>query len=126
MVVEALRKDFGVRGALDSFETESDTLRVMFAGPGRRDDVVIERADSQTTVTHLTRGLIGVILDLHCGKATGPVWGVVIDGVCVLLLTVSATGLILWSSLRNRARHGLAVMLLGLFVGVGVYVLFVP
>jgi len=54
------------------------------------------------------------------------VWGVVIDSVCVLLLTVSAAGLILWSSLRHRARHGLAVMGLGLLVGVGVYVLFVP
>ena len=98
---------------------------MVFAGPGRRDEAVIERADGRTTVTHLTRGFLGVVLDMHRGKSTGLAWGVVIDSVCVLLLTVSATGLILWSSLRNRARHGLAVMGLGLLAGVGVYVLFV-
>jgi hypothetical protein len=125
-VVEALRKDFGVRGALDSFEAEPDTLRVVFTGPGRRDEAQIERADGQTTVTHLTRGLLGIVLDMHRGKSTGAAWGLIIDGVSVLLLTVSATGLILWSSLRNRARHGLAVMALGLLAAVGVYVLFVP
>ena len=50
----------------------------------------------------------------------------VIDGVCVLLLIVSTTGLILWQSLRSRGRYGLVVMALGLGVGVGVFYLFVP
>ena len=125
-IVELLRKDFGVRGALDAFEVEPDSLHVVFSGPGRRHEVTIERADGQITVTHTVRGCLGVMMDLHRGKSTGFAWGLLIDGVCVLLLVVSVTGLILWSSLRNRAQHGLAVMLLGLAAGLGIYYVFVP
>jgi len=125
-VVELLRKDFGARGTVDAFEAEADSLRVVFAGPGRRDEAEIGRADGRVTVTHSSRGLLGLLTDLHRGKSTGRAWGLLIDGVCVLLLVVSATGLVLWSSLRSRGRHGLAVLGLGLAASAGVYYLFVP
>jgi hypothetical protein len=127
-IVELLRKDFGVRGALDDFDDKDEgaPVRVVFKAPGRQDEATIQRSDGQTTVVHESRGLIALMTDLHRGKSTGLAWGLVIDGVCVLLLIISSTGLILWSSLRGRAHYGLVVMGLGLVVGVGVYYLFVP
>ena len=53
-------------------------------------------------------------------------WSFVIDGVSVLFLIVSITGLILWSSLRGRAQHGLAVLTAGLGFALVVYFLWVP
>jgi hypothetical protein len=44
----------------------------------------------------------------------------------VVLLVISATGLVLWSSLRSRGKFGLLVIGLGLAAGVAVYVLWVP
>ena len=125
-IVELLRKDYGVRGTLEAFDVDEDRLRVVFKGPGRSDEAEIQRADGQMTVTHESRGVVGLVTDLHRGKSTGPTWALVIDGVCVLLLIVSTTGLILWQSLRSRGRYGLVVMALGLGVGVGVFYLFVP
>ena len=74
-VVELLRKDFGARGTVDAFEAEADSLRVVFAGPGRRDEAEIGRADGRVTVTHSSRGLLGLLTDLHRGKSTGRAWG---------------------------------------------------
>jgi hypothetical protein len=64
--------------------------------------------------------------DVHKGKAAGPVWAVLIDAVCVLLLVVSATGLILWSSLKGRGRYEAGFVLLGAAAAAAVYLLFVP
>jgi hypothetical protein len=142
MVVEILRKDLGVTGALDRPEGAQepgaerpglqkegdDKLRAVFRGPGRECEASIRLADGATTVTHRSWGLVRVLTDLHRGKSTvtGPVWGLVVDGVSILFVIVSITGLILWSSLRNRARHGLLVIGLGLAMTLVVYFVFVP
>jgi hypothetical protein len=44
----------------------------------------------------------------------------------VALLLISATGLVLWFSLRSRGRLGLATLLLGAALGLGVYFWFIP
>ena len=69
---------------------------------------------------------MGVVLDLHRGKTSGDAWSFVIDGVSILFVIVSITGLILWSSLRSRAQYGIAVLLLGAAVGLVVYFVWVP
>jgi hypothetical protein len=125
-VVEALRKDFGVTGAVDSFDEEEESLRVVFKSPGRTAEASVRRENGHTVVTLQSRGLVGVLTDLHRGKSSGWVWGLIIDAVCVLFLVVSATGLVLWSSLRSRGKHGLAVIGFGLLGSVAVYWLFVP
>ena len=126
-IVEALRKDYGVSGALNSFEDNDDKeVRITFKGPGREDEVLIQRDDGQTRVTHKRRGWLAVLTDLHKGKEAGTVWKLLIDAVCVLLLVVSVTGLILWQSLRSRGKYGLVCLLMGLGVGVGIYCAFVP
>lgn len=75
---------------------------------------------------HESRGLVGLLLDLHRGKTSGPAWSFVIDGVSILFVIVSATGLVLWSSLRSRAQHGLAILFVGAAVALAVYFATVP
>ena len=77
-------------------------------------------------LVYKSHGLVGIVLDLHRGKASGRAWSLIIDGVCLLVLIVATTGLILWQSLRGRGHYGLVVIALGLALGVGVYFAFVP
>jgi uncharacterized protein len=125
-IVELLRKDYAARGVVETCEVEEDSVRVVFNGPGRRIEAVMQKEDGKLEVTYEYRGAVGVLLDLHRGKATGTAWSLIIDGVCVLVLIVATTGLILWQSLRGRGHYGLLVLGLGLALGVGVYLLFVP
>jgi uncharacterized protein len=124
-IVELLRKDFGAVGAMSSFE-EQDDIRVVFKRPGTEVEAEIKREDGKTEVTTRTHGPVGMMLDLHRGKASGEAWSLVIDGVCVLVLIVSGTGLYLWQSLRGRGHYGIYVLGLGAALGVAVYLLFVP
>ncbi len=99
-IVERLRKDFAVHGeVLDppAYEKESESFSVHFKSPGYQADAVIRASDGHTTVTHQSRGINGIFLDLHRGKDSGKQWSLVVDVVSVLFVIVSATGLILWS-----------------------------
>ncbi len=127
-VVERLRKDFGAVGALDSFEAEPEaaSVRVVFKAPGREFTAVIDRETGEVRATSASRGFGGLLMDLHRGKSTGTAWSLVIDAVCAALLVISATGLVLWSSLRGRGRFGAAVLVLGTAAGFAVYFAFVP
>lgn len=127
-VVERLRADLGASGALvgEDFEEEGNDILVKFKGPGRRMTATI-KPDGEVTLVGEYDGLIALLTDLHRGnKIAGPGWGLLVDGVCVLILIIAVTGLILWSSLRSRGRFGLAVIGLGLCVCVAVYWRLVP
>lgn len=128
-IVEKLRKDFGVRGEVSAppkYEKESESFSVNFKAPGYLATATIRASDEQTRVEHHTGGLAGVMLDLHRGKESGLPWSFVIDGVSILFVIVSITGLILWTSLRSRAQYGIVVLLLGLAVGLAIYFAWVP
>jgi hypothetical protein len=125
-VVERLRSEFGATGAMDSFEVEEESLRVVFKGPGRQTEATIQRADGQAEVTHESYGLAGLLTDLHRGKATGGSWALIIDAACVLLMLISTTGLILWTSLRTRRVVGLLALLLGGTLCAVIYLALVP
>lgn len=125
-VVELLRKEYGARGELITFEEESEEFRVIFKAPGRLVEAVIQREDGRVEVMTETNGIVGLLLDLHRGKDSGLVWAVVIDGTSVLFVLVSVTGLVLWSSLKSRARYGLVVLALGAAASVVVYFAAVP
>jgi hypothetical protein len=125
-VVEHLRNQGGVSGAVDAFDIEEDTVKVVFKSPGRQTEALIQRASGATELVYETRGILGRLTDLHRGKESGPIWSLVIDGTCLLLLTVASTGLILWYSLRTRFHWGLAAMTLGVVLFASVYFLAIP
>jgi hypothetical protein len=112
-VVESLRADFHAVGAVSSFEVEDDQLRVVFKRPGTETTATILRDTGRTEATVQTRGLAGLMLDLHRGKSTGPVWGLLLDVTCLALAGIAGTGLILWWSLKGRGRFGVLVVAAG-------------
>jgi hypothetical protein len=128
-IVEALRRDFGVRGEVNvapRYEKESESFQVTFRSPGYLATATIRAADGQTRVVHQSRGIAGIMLDLHRGKDSGASWSLVIDGLALLFVVVSVTGLILWTSLKSRAQHGLAILIVGTVLGFAVYFATVP
>jgi hypothetical protein len=125
-IVELLRKDYHATGVVTTCEVDDDPIHVEFRGPGRNVTAAIQKEDGKLELEYESRGRVGVVLDLHRGKATGTAWSLIIDGVSVLVLIVTVTGLILWQSLRGRGHYGLLVMILGLVLGLAVYFVFVP
>src|SRR5207247_7147213 len=103
-VTEALRREFRVAGLVNSFRADDESVEVEYVYPGGRAVAEVRRATGRAVVTFETRGVAGLMTDLHKGKSAGPAWGLVIDGVCALLLAVSATGLVLWYSLKARGQ----------------------
>ncbi len=131
LIVEALRKDFGLRGAITgppSYETEDgiDKVYVQFKSPGYEAEVRIRTSDGEARIVERSKGLVGVMLDLHRGKESGMAWSVVIDAIAILMVIVSITGFILWTSLKSRAHYGLWILLAGTAVGFAVYFAYVP
>ncbi len=125
-VVEALRADLGATGAVQSFKEMDDAVEVEFVRPGLRVLAEVRRDDGAAKAEFEAHGWAGVATDLHKGKSAGPAWAWVIDATCVLLILISATGLVLWTSLKSRGRWGLLVVLLGAAAGVAVYYWGVP
>jgi hypothetical protein len=125
-VVEALRSDLGAVGAVDSFEAETDALRIVFRRPGLRSEATVRRADGHAELATEARGVASVLTDLHKGANAGAGWKWVIDGTSVLLVFGSLTGLILWISLPRRRAVGIVALAVGLLSSLAIYGLLVP
>lgn len=125
-VVERLRAELGAVGAVDSFEEETDTLRIVFRRPGLRAEASVGRADGRVTMTTEERGTAALLTDLHKGASAGNGWKWVIDGTSILLVLGSLTGLILWISLPRRRALGIVALTVGLVSSLATYWLLVP
>lgn len=135
-IVEALRKEFHISGELWSIDNGDDErIVVSFRRAGGEAEARIQRDNAMTEVETKSQGWAIVMTDLHRGnrgnvsnepKFTGTFWTWVIDFTCVLLLVVSATGLILWWSLKARGKWGTAAILLGASLALTAYLCFVP
>src|SRR4051812_11867720 len=78
-VVEHLRREHGLRGALASFTTDEDECVVTLKGPGYSADAFIRRSDGTYRVTEERQGVFAVLNDLHKGRDTGPIWSAMVD-----------------------------------------------
>ena len=125
-IVEKLRKEFGVTGAMDSFEIDDDRLTVVFKSPGRRGEAELTRADGHAAVTLETHGFNGRLAELHRGTDAGAGWRFIIDAAAVLLLTTSLTGVALWTLVPKWRPLGLAAIAVSVLVCGGVYFALVP
>jgi hypothetical protein len=112
-VVEHLRREHGLRGALASFTTEEDECVVTFKGPGYSADAFIRRPEGDYRVVEERHGLVAVINDLHKGRDSGPVWSAVVDLSAGLMALAAATGLVLLFYIKRRRALGLLTALAG-------------
>jgi hypothetical protein len=125
-VVEQLRKRFSISAPLTSFEADADNVSVVFEGSGLRATAVIARGSGQTQITKMIGSLPALLADLHKGAGGGPWRTALSDAIALLLLIATATGLILWLSLPNRRRWGLAFVVVGTALYLAAYFLVVP
>ncbi|WP_428307721.1 PepSY-associated TM helix domain-containing protein [Lacipirellula sp.] len=125
-IVEFLRAEQGVRGALGEFQVDEYECVVMFKAPGYIADVIIDRATAEFTVTEASYGLVAVMNDLHKGRDAGPAWSLIIDVVSVLTVLLSITGFVLIFYLRKMRFGGLGAALAGgvIVLAVAAYVTF--
>lgn len=125
-VVEQLRSEYGAVGAVDSFEAEPESLRIVFKRPGLRSEANIAIADGKLQFSTEQRGTAALLTDLHKGASAGTGWKWVIDGTAVLLVFGSLSGLILWISLPRRRALGIGALAVGLLSSVATYWFLVP
>ncbi len=125
-VSEAVRREFAIAGVANSFRVDDDSVEIEYLRPGERVFTEVQRETGRTVVKFETSGWAGIMTDLHKGKSAGRAWGLVIDAVCVLLLVISATGLVLWSSLKTRGKWGAGAFLFGVGAVLAVFYWMVP
>lgn len=125
-VVEWLRAEMGVTGAMDSFDADADLIRVVFKRPGLRAEANIKVADGRVELAVEQRGTAALLTDLHKGASAGTGWKWVIDGTAVLLVLGSLTGLILWISLPKRRALGIVALIVGVAASLSTYFFLVP
>jgi len=120
------RDALGIHAPVKSYREYPDEIELLFAAPGSRAQIQITREDRTARVEIETRGLFGVIGDLHKGHDSGRVWSWAIDFTAVLFMFTAATGMITLASLRARRRTGFVLGALGIVVTLVVYWLWVP
>ncbi|MBK9549975.1 MAG: PepSY-associated TM helix domain-containing protein [Gemmatimonadetes bacterium] len=125
-IIETLRTTYGALGALSTFDSDGEELRVELRGPGRRFEAVITLATGAMTITKEMRPFLIRMDDLHRGKDSGTAWSWLIDLSAILLLLGALTGITLWIALPKRRTLGLIALGLGVGVCVAVYLLIVP
>jgi hypothetical protein len=125
-IVESLRNDFHISGAMTDFDDLGDHYEVGFKNPGQNWDAVIQKAGGQTSVRSEAFNFFAVINNLHRGRYSGTAWKWIID-LCALLITLAcATGFVLWLVLPHRRKLGLAAFALGTLGTLAIYIFLVP
>jgi hypothetical protein len=125
-IVEFLRQAHAIKGAVSEFRVEDGQVSVSFKGPGYMADGFIERDSGKYELVETRNGFVAVINDLHKGRDTGKVWSGVIDASAILLVLVSATGLVLIWFVYKRRTSGLVLAGVGGVVCWMLYRVFVP
>ncbi len=125
-IVEHLRSTHHITGALHDFRVDDTQCSVAFKGPGYAADASIDRETGSYEMTETRMGFWAVINDLHKGRDSGAVWGMVIDISAVLMTLVSITGFVLIFFLLKRRFSGLLIFSIGLAVIAAAWWKFVP
>lgn len=125
-IVEHLRAQYGLKGALSDFRVEDAQLSISFKGPGYAADAFLDRRTGSFELTETRIGAVAVWNDLHKGRDTGKAWSLVIDISAALMALVSLTGLILIFFLKKRLVSGLLAAAAGAAVLYAVYAALVP
>ena len=125
-VVEFLRSSAGARGALADFRIDETQCEVVFKGPGYAASAIVDRASGRYDLTESRMGFAAVVNDLHKGRDTGPVWGMVIDLSAGVLVFISLTGLILLYFVHKYRVAGAILCGAGALVSYLVYAIWVP
>jgi uncharacterized protein len=119
VVSEHLRSANSVRGTLADKRADDAQGSISYKGPGYAADAFIDVTTGSYELTVDRQGLVGIMNDLHKGRDTRTSWLWLIDVSAVLLIAISATGLVLQFFIRKRRRSAFISAGVGTIVGVG-------
>jgi len=125
-VVEFLRSQHQLRGAVTDFRVDDDECVVAFKGPGYAADAFLERETGRYQLTVSQHGPVAILNDLHKGRDSGRAWSLVIDLSAGLMSLSAVTGLVLLMYLKRRRLAGLITAVVGTGVLIAAYVWLVP
>lgn len=112
-IAEKLRQDHSLRGHVDEVRIDERECTVMFKAPGYAADAFIDVKTGQYQMTIVEEGKLSVMNDLHKGRHSGRLWGVLIDASAILLTVISLSGLGLLFFLKRIRTGGLIVVAVG-------------
>jgi hypothetical protein len=125
-IVERLRNNHHIKGAVSDFLIEDNQCSVSFKGPGYSADAFIDRQTGEYKLTEARLGLVAIINDLHKGRDSGKGWSWLIDASAIFLTLVSLTGIIMICFMKKKRLSGLLWAVGGIVVCYLLYVLLVP
>jgi hypothetical protein len=125
-VVEHLRNQHRIHGAVKDFRVEDSDCSVSFQGPGYAADVSIGRATGRYEITETRMGLAAVLNDLHKGRDSGKARQFIIDISAALMAAAPLTGLLLIFFLQRKGLSGLLVAGAGAFFSYLAYLAWAP
>lgn len=112
-IAEKLRQDHSLRGHVDELRIDDRECTIMFKAPGYAADAFIDVKTGEYQMTILEEGKLAVMNDLHKGRHSGKLWGVLIDASAILLTIISLSGLGLLFFLKRIRTGGLVVVAAG-------------
>lgn len=125
-IVERLRSDLRISGAMTAFDDLDDRFSIGFKEPGQIWEIELEKATGVARVRHEMFNFTAVINNLHRGRYSGQAWRWVIDVSAMLVVIACGTGLVLWLALSRRRALGALALMLGIAGTLLVYWFLVP
>lgn len=125
-IVEHLRNQHGIRGAVGEFRADEVECMIVFKGPGYAADTFIDRQSGHYTITETRMGAIAIMNDLHKGRDSGLAWSWIIDITAIVTIFVSVTGLVLLFYIKRKRFAGVVTAVVGTIALVVIYVMYVP
>jgi hypothetical protein len=125
-IVEFLRKEHRLKGALSDFIIDESQLTIAFSGPAYSADVFIEKETGAYDISIAQNGFFGMINDLHKGRDSGKAWSLLIDVSAILMILVSLTGLMMMFFLKKKRLAGFIIAIIGFILSYLVYIIWVP
>lgn len=92
-----VRDRFGLDASRMNAEWSVAQVTLSAPRPGGERTLTIDRSSGAVSLESTSRGVVGVLNDLHTGRNSGPGWGLFIDAFAIGCLTFATTGLALLS-----------------------------
>ena len=125
-IVEQLRAELKITGAMTAFDDLDDRYSVGFKEPGQIWEIEIEKSTGVTRVHQETFNFAAVINNLHRGRYSGAAWRWVIDISAIMIVVACATGIVLWLVLPRRRVIGALALASGILTTLLIYSFLVP
>ncbi len=104
VVSDFLRAKHSVRGDVVEKSADDAQASITYKGPGYQASAFINPDNGTYDLTAEAQGFLGVMNDLHKGRDAKSSWKWFVDVSAVVLIVISATGLVLQLVLRKRRR----------------------